>query len=106
MRDLLLVVVLVAWLLVELLWPQLTSVKADTRDPYILILDASGAGPVHEFDNSPRSNFFGVRHTTSDGLAEGSSLNVQADSAAHARTAAFSVFGHTPRPTVGGRANR
>ena len=97
MRDLLLVVALVAGLLVELLWPQLTSVKADTRDPYELILDASGAGPVHEFDNSPMSNFFRVRHATSDGLAEGSSLNALAGSAAHARTAAFSVFGQTPR---------
>lgn len=102
MRDLLLVVALVAWLLVELLWPQLTSVKADTRDPYILILDPSGAGPVHEFDHSPMSNFFGVRHATSDAPADGNPINALADFAAGARTSAFSAFGHTPR-TIGQR---
>lgn len=97
MRDLFLVVALVLCLLVELVWPQVTSVKATTHGPYDLILDASGGNLAHESPSSPISGFFPIRNSTNDVLAGGSLLTTPTESATHVGTSAFSIFSETPR---------
>ncbi len=97
MRDLLLVAVLLACVLVELLWPQVTSVRADTRDSDELMLEALDGGSIHGTSGPSLGDFFGIRPTAGDALEDGSSLNALAGLATYARSHAFSGFDPAPR---------
>jgi hypothetical protein len=91
MRNWFLVMALVALLLVEVLWPQSPSVKADSRYPNDVILDAMGGEPVAE---RSISRFLLGQDGEIEETADGGHLNALIDAATHSRTYASSIFGY------------
>lgn len=91
MRNWFLVVALVAWLLVEVLWPQLPSVKAGSSYPNDVILDAIGGGPATD---RSISGFLLGQDGGIEETAAGGHLNALIDASTHSRTYASSIFGY------------
>lgn len=96
MRDWILVVVLLIFLLVELAWTQWTGGSAGTNDPDELISNALGASAIHEpsgpaiFDWLDSGSAPGGRSTV-EGI-----LRVFVPPSASGQSSSLSIFGRAP----------
>lgn len=91
-RNWLVVVALALGLVVELVWPQVPSVRVDPLDPEHVILDAMGGNPgLTTLAGAPASELFREAH---DEERAGGHLNALIDAATHSRTYASSIFGY------------
>lgn len=100
MRDLLLIVGLVALLLVESLGSVLKTDRADTRDPDATMLEEFAGIGTHESASSPVSDLFSLLRRPSDVLTGMSSPDEPGPPATSGRTSVVNVIDQTPR-TIG-----
>ena len=94
MRNWFFVMALVALLLVEVMWPQLPSVKVDSSYPNDVILDAMGGDALSKPADSYISGFLLGQDGGIEEAADGGHLNALIDGATHSRTYASSIFGY------------